>query len=235
VGNKGFTRQNQTTLASIYRLFDFLLIVIALLAAAFSYGVTLTKEYWLVCLASLLVYLYLSEVFSLYRSWRVDKITHLLSTSFGVWLGSFIAVILVLFLLKESESYSRVTFGLWFIYTSFSLTGWRLLFNSYLRYMRKQGRNQRYVAIIGVTEQGLALLHEINNHPEHGLQVTGFYDDRADRFHVRPFATLGTVADAVDAARQRELDIVYIALPLTDKAALAKFWNNLVIPLLMCI
>lgn len=222
MGNKGFTRQNQTTLASIYRLFDLLLIAAALWLAAFSYKVQLTSSYWLVCSASLLLYIYLSEVFSLYRSWRVDKLTHMLSAAFWVWLCSFVAVILMLFLLKESEAYSRVTFGLWFLYSTIALTGWRLCFNSYLRYMRRQGRNLRYVAILGVTEQGIALLKEINDNPEHGLQVTGFYDDRADRFFVRPFATLGNLNDAVEAARQRELDIVYIALPLTDKARVSE-------------
>ncbi len=217
MGNKGFTRQNQNTLASVYRLADFLLIIAALQLAAMSYGIELNKIYWLACLVALLSFMYFAEVFSLYRSWRVSKLNDLVATTFGVWCCSFFTVIFLSFLLKESESYSRVTFGLWFIYSSVLLTGWRLAFNSYLRYMRRQGRNLRYVAIIGVTETGIALLNEINHNPEHGLQVTGFYDDRAERFHVRPFATLGKLNDAVDAARQRELDSVYIALPLTDK------------------
>jgi putative colanic acid biosynthesis UDP-glucose lipid carrier transferase len=221
MGNKGFSRQNQNSLASLYRLFDLVLIAAALWLAAFSYGVELTNDYWLVCFVSLVAYLYLSTVFSLYRSWRVDKLIHLLSTTFWVWLISYVSVIFILFLVKESETYSRVTFGLWFVYATLLLTGWRLAFNSYLRYMRKQGRNLRHVAILGVTEQGLALLQEINEHPEHGLQVAGFYDDRAERFYRTPFSTLGKLNDAVAAARQRELDIVYIALPLTDKARIS--------------
>lgn len=219
--NSGFTQQNQHAQASLYRLFDILLIIACLWLAAFSYNLRLTEEYWFVCSVSLLLFMYFSEVFSLYRSWRVDKLSHLLGAVFWVWLGSFTAVIFLLFLLKESETYSRVIFGLWFVYTTVVLSGWRLLLNAYLRYMRRQGRNLRSVAIIGVTEHGMALLHEINSHPEHGLQVCGFYDDRPQHCYVRPFATLGNVQDAVNAARRHELDIIYIALPLNDKTCIS--------------
>jgi putative colanic acid biosynthesis UDP-glucose lipid carrier transferase len=54
--------------------------------------------------------------------------------------------------------------------------------------------------------------------PSLGLQVYGFYDDRAEeRCHPIP-ESLGTYAgslsDAVDAARTGEIDLIYIAFPL---------------------
>jgi putative colanic acid biosynthesis UDP-glucose lipid carrier transferase len=87
-----------------------------------------------------------------------------------------------------------------------------------LRELRARGYNTRDAAIIGMTEIGEQLALQIQAIPSLGLEVYGFYDDRAEeRCHPIPESLggyAGSLKDAVDAARRGELDLIYIAFPL---------------------
>jgi putative colanic acid biosynthesis UDP-glucose lipid carrier transferase len=100
-----------------------------------------------------------------------------------------------------------------------------------LRELRAHGYNTRAAAIIGMTEIGEELAIQIQTVPSLGLQVYGFYDDRAEeRCHPIP-ESLGTyngsLKDAVDAARTGEIDLIYIAFPLRAEPRINRLLQEL--------
>lgn len=227
---KGLIKENASTFASLYKLVDLSLIILCQFLCAFFYEVEFSNLYLMMAMFACLSFLFFSEVFSLYRSWRIGRMQHFVLATFWSWSASFVSMILLTFLLKESESFSRVVFTLWFLSAGFALLIWRFGFNLYLRYMRRQGHNLRTVAIIGANECGKSLLSEIVNNPEHGLQFVGFYDDCDAAGREIGHPTLGDVEEAVFAAKRSEIDIFYVALPLDDKdqinKILVKFGNT---------
>ena len=104
------------------------------------------------------------------------------------------------------------------------LYSWRLGVYLYKRNRRKLGLSQRCVAIIGATESAAYLHAEIVKHDELGFNFKGFYDDRSPE---RLFEQLeqqgveGGIQSAVDAARNGEIDILYIALPMKAQKRIA--------------
>ena len=83
----------------------------------------------------------------------------------------------------------------------------------YVRRVRRAGRNQRRVLIVGAGVAGRRLAQSFENYPWMGFSVIGFTDDhKSDAPDV--LGTTGDTVHIVDAA-QDPIDYVYIALPLT--------------------
>ena len=139
--------------------------------------------------------------------------------AWGGWFVGVVPVLLfLLFISKRSDDYSRIIVSSWFVLVPFLISIWRTTTTLVLRELRARGYNTRDAAIVGMTELGEQLAAQIKSVPSLGLEVRGFYDDRADdRCHPIPDALgqrAGILADLVDAARSGEVDLIYIAFPL---------------------
>jgi putative colanic acid biosysnthesis UDP-glucose lipid carrier transferase len=97
------------------------------------------------------------------------------------------------------------------------LWSWRLGVRIVLQEMRVRGYNSRAAAIVGVSAVGENLAHRIASSPWMGLRLAGFYDDRSiTRLEAQDLPQIevkGGFDALVEQARNREIDIVYIALP----------------------
>ena len=86
------------------------------------------------------------------------------------------------------------------------------------RTLRSHGMNRKTYAIVGVNELGIQLAHNIENSPETGLQLIGFFDDRPDERLIsipESFGKkIGGLKRLVNLARNGELDAIYIAFPM---------------------
>lgn len=214
MNSKGLIKENSNTFSSLYRLFDLTIIANSLLLTAFLYNVSIELHYIVVLLGSGILFLYLSELFGLYRSWRVGHFGQIARVVLSVWWLTFLIITFFTFALKHGESFSRFTFAIWLISSSVVMVAWRYCFYLFLGHIRRKGRNTRSVAIVGATSAGIELKQQLDLHPEQGLKFAGFYDDRTiDRLGIST-GLLGTVDEAVKAAQQGKIDIMYIALPL---------------------
>ncbi|BDF95890.1 undecaprenyl-phosphate glucose phosphotransferase [Pseudoalteromonas sp. KAN5] len=136
---------------------------------------------------------------------------------------AFMALFAIAFLLKFTESLSRVSLLLWLSFSFLMLYSWRLVAMLYKRHKRKLGVGARKVAIVGATESGLYLYQEIIKHAELGYDFVGFFDDRSPE---RVFTQLDkNVADeiniAVNMARCGEIEVLFIALPMKAEKRIA--------------
>ncbi|TPV53842.1 undecaprenyl-phosphate glucose phosphotransferase [Aestuariibacter sp. GS-14] len=227
--NGGFIRNNINQFAFIYRLIDILIIQLCLAVSAMAYIGKFDTKYFVLGLVSNMAYLFFAELFVLYRSWRNGSFKEMLFYTVSSWLLTLFPLFIFLFFTKQTEYFSRVTLGLWIISTTTLLCLWRALFRQFLISIRKKGYNTRSVGIIGLTKRGLDLANEIVNYPEAGYKLTAIFDERApERLNDKYLHKLaGGIADGVKMAQEGKIEILFIALPLTNKERIENILKEL--------
>jgi len=218
--HNGFVKNNVNTFAAAYRFVDLVVIHISLLLALTIYGLAFSNDYLLLSLTANITFAIAAESNALYRSWRSGFFKQLIFYTFISWGIAVTAMLLLMFFSKTSEAYSRVAIALWIGIGGLALIGWRTLFGVFLTHMRKKGRNTRSVAIIGMSEAGIRLAHEINYRKETGYRLEAFYDDRGQDRLDDTFADklVGDVESGVRAAKANQYDTIFIALPMKAEA-----------------
>ena len=205
--------------APLVRLIDFALVYGALWLPIYARGETWDGRSWTAATIAATSFMLIGQSLRLYRSARGARLKPQLVRVWTAWFAGVVPVLLfLLFISKQSEEYSRVTVSSWFILAPILISVWRMTSTLSLRELRARGYNTRAAAIIGMTEIGEQLALQIQAIPSLGLEVYGFYDDRADeRCHPIPESLggyAGSLKDAVDAARRGDVDLIYIAFPL---------------------
>ncbi len=173
--SNGLLSTIQSSFSALYRTVDLLIISASYLACLYGYGTELDINYQLVLLIALSSFLFISQTFDLYRSWRTSTTLNMLSFTALVWIICCTILITLAYFTKTGSYYSRVTIGLWFVVTLFALCSWRVIFRALLFHFRKSGRNTKSVIIIGVTPSGIKLADEIVSNPQLGLKLIGNY------------------------------------------------------------
>jgi putative colanic acid biosynthesis UDP-glucose lipid carrier transferase len=220
--SKGIIQNNINRFAVLYRLFDYLALQAALFIAIKAYGVPVSKEYFDISLIAIIGFAFSAESFNLYRSWRAGYLLQVVFYTVLAWAVGTGLVLCFLFFSKTGVDYSRVVLGLWFVIALFALIGWRYCFAKLLFNLRARGFNTRDVVIIGLTENAVRLVKEIQEHPETGYRLKAIYDDRTnDRIDPEYHHLLkGGIDEGVAHAKNREFDTVFIALPVTAETRL---------------
>ncbi|WP_321325720.1 undecaprenyl-phosphate glucose phosphotransferase [Thiomicrorhabdus sp.] len=213
---------------SIFRIFDITILVITLIIIVSVYGLTFNNNHVMVLTLTLVFFLYLTEAMGLYRKLRLGKFTQRVMVIFASTTLSFLLLTSTLFLIKESEQFSRLVIFSWYIFSLIGFVGWRLIFRHTKRNLYKQGINLRKVAIIGLNPVARTLLREIEKYPELGLEFVGFYDDRDKGRLKGDLSQLkGNVSDALKLAQDGTLDSVYICIPLIAETRIARIIHTL--------
>ena len=227
--NGGFIRNNLNQFAFLYRLIDIFIIQICLIAASYLYLEKFDVKYFVLGLVSNMAYLFFAELFVLYRSWRNGSFKEMVFYTVCSWALTLFPLFIFLFFTKQTEYFSRVVLGLWIVSTSILLCAWRGVFRQFLISIRRKGYNTRSVGIIGLTKRGIDLANEIINYPESGYKLTAVFDERdpARLDHKYIDRLEGGIAEGVKMAQQGKLEILFVALPLTNKERIEKILRAL--------
>ncbi|WP_226999897.1 undecaprenyl-phosphate glucose phosphotransferase [Microbulbifer aggregans] len=175
-------------------------------------------------LLAVMAFVVMAEPAELYRSWRIDSFRAMLTTTALAWVSVCVLLLLVGYFSRLGHEYSRLVVGSWFLATLVLLGSWRFAMRRVLQYLRVHDRNTRSAAILGITPTGLQLARDLEQHPELGLRLQGFYripGIASVETSLAGAASLmtgpaGDLEDALAAARSGELDLVYIALPISE-------------------
>lgn len=219
----------QSSFSTLYRVVDLLVIATVYLISLYWYGVAFNTEYQLVLLISLSCFLFLSQTFELYRSWRTSTAFAMISYTSLVWVVCCTVLITLAYFTKTGGYYSRVAIGLWFVITLISLNLWRVVFRKVLFHFRKSGLNAKAVIIIGATPTGLKLAQQITANPQHGFKLQGFYDDRPkERLpDMQGYLVKGTIEQGILLVKGNpDISHVYIAMPMKAEARITEILNR---------
>lgn len=202
--------------AFIHRLLDISIFIMVLLVVCQLYGVTFSKNYLILLLAQIAGSSYIAEALQLYRPWRINQFRYMLWQVCLLLAICFAGLISVLFLLKVSESFSRVVVVAWYAASAICMLSWRLVFRAIRKFQVAHGVQLQRMAIVGLTPRGIQLYHEIKNHPELGFECIGFFDDREPERFAPEYRSLllGNVTESVMTAQSGVISRLYVALPL---------------------
>lgn len=215
----GWGGDSDAELAPLMRLVDLVLVYVALWLPTYARGEVWDQRAWIASTIAAVLFLLIGQSLSVYESARGARLRPQLMRIWAGWIAGVVPVLLfLLFISKQSESYSRVIVSSWFLLAPFLISIWRTAATLILRELRTRGYNTRAAAIVGMTELGEQLAIQMRDVPSIGLRAHGFYDDREEeRCHpISPDLGVraGTLSDLVAAAKSGEVDLIYIAFPL---------------------
>jgi len=146
-----------------------------------------------------------------------------------IWGMTMSVLLLVAFIGKESESYSRGWALGWMVATMALLIVERGILHLLIVWWARRGYLVRYVVIVGAGETGARLAAALRQAQDGNIEILGFFDDRGARVpqEIYGLQVLGSTDDLLLLARRQRIDEVIVALPLSAEQRLKLLFDKL--------
>ena len=214
----------------IYRITDILVILFILFLGAPYTNFYNIEGYLVAGLSAIVIFGLVGRFTDIYTSWSGRPLSDEAIRITIAWLLTFMSLVFIAFVTKTSEQFSRVVLIAWLVATPLLLILARFILRQIFSRLRRMGVNNRNVAIVGMTQNGLQFAKDLESKPEFGYKVAGFYDDREDRIHrdvLNHYQNLGDFDDMIKSARDGEWDQIYIALPVEARKRMLRLLDQL--------
>jgi putative colanic acid biosynthesis UDP-glucose lipid carrier transferase len=223
---RGVLNTHSRSLDLAARGFDVLLIWVGLMAAHNQMDTSWTFKSNVLSMLSLVFFQIFAEISGLYLSWRSQSLSVAFRKLFYVLCLTFSVLVIAAWASREPHWISRRTlFMWWFIYGGVLLIAWRVLLRTLLLRLRQHGFNTRRVAVVGSGTLAKSLLQKIHLNPWMGLVVHGVYTN--EDFQSPDFPYQGDCMRVIEAARNGDVDNVYITLPMSQEEYIRELVDGL--------
>jgi putative colanic acid biosynthesis UDP-glucose lipid carrier transferase len=227
----GFIRPYQRELALLGRAIDLVIVIVTLRLGMFLSGWAWDMRYTLLASVAATLFYLCAEAVKLYDNRRSTPLQADLRNLLLAWTATAFIVLLVGYVLKVSDLYSRTAVTTWFVLAPTGLALWRLSVRAGLTKARTLGYNIRRVAIVGSGEHGVNVARTVEQAPWMGLKVVGMFDDRAPvpgRVQSNlPVPLLGKTDDLLEEIARGRIDMVYVTLPINNLERITRLLNAL--------
>ena len=145
------------------------------------------------------------------------------------WLVLFFCLLALGYITKSSSEFSRRLVLSWAFVTPALLIVARSVAHDALVHELSDPHNARRAVFVGYNEISLSLAERIEANPASGLISHGFFDDRSvERLQPVPYAKLrGGLQHLVDYVKQRTVDVIFVALPVSHLSRVKKLLEDL--------
>lgn len=195
-------------------LFDIIIIAVSYIVAyiliSIHHSIDLTSNGTVPFFILLLVWFLSAKSFYLYDEFRIRTFISELIALIKNIIALTIALILILFLLKEGNL-SRYFVLVFVSILTILMMLEKYIINRVIKSIRIRGRNIRYMLIIGAGDLGKKFFRSIQNHPHFGYRIVGFLDD--DPTSMSNGMYLGPLDELPNVLNDQLIDDVIIALP----------------------
>lgn len=216
--NNSYQNTQQLTIKHISQVVDVTLVFVLLFVITNIYpDANWSSKYALLGLVGIILFLFISDITTLYQSWHGVSYQSECTRVLIVWALVVMIMLVVAYATKTSAAYSRVVVGFWFMLLPAVFCFWRGSLRLVLRKYRSKGQFTRSVAVLGANENGIQISTTIQNSPWLGLEFMGFYDDREQVDDRVKWAgdIKGSISGLIAESYAGNIDIVYISLPLS--------------------
>ncbi|MGF6262461.1 putative colanic acid biosynthesis UDP-glucose lipid carrier transferase [Paraburkholderia youngii] len=226
-------------LSVLARIIDIAMVALAAMVAAavHSGGAVWLDDMQSVSLAfgCLLVVVFFPAL-GIYQSWRGKPLYDLLSRVTGGWLMVEVTGVLISFSVHRADSLSRLWLVYWALASIVLLVVTKVIVYSILRGLRREGFNQRAVAIVGGAPYGRFLIEQMKGRPEAGFTPVVVFDEDGT---INPYedpdaahAVAGVPVERdyqrmIELVRQRSIRELWLALPISKEKAIHRFVRDL--------
>jgi len=208
----------------LHRMLDAVMTPAILYLAVISYGQNWNTYIYAALSAGLLLPI-MNQFNGLYRSWRGRSIFEGSRIVIKSWIMVWALLIILAFLLKVSDQYSRVVLAGWFLLTPIFLIGCRFLIRAILSTLYKAGIFNKKVAIYGSGNASQQLRATFNRHLWLGYQLVSIYDDLSVEHTNSELG--GGVNKLLEDAKNDVFETLYIALPASRDSEIKLLLNEL--------
>ena len=145
------------------------------------------------------------------------------------WAAVIGVLVLLAFLTKTSEHFSRAWLLLWCALSTATLCVSRVIVYFSILDWKSQGRLRRNIAVVGLGPIGQRLISWLIDHPDQEYRVVGAFDDRLARspHYCWEVPLLGNVDALLEYLRRHPVDMVVVALPLSAEERLCQIFHKL--------
>ena len=211
-------RQTWSIRDALHRLIDGLCIVGAMFAVLAVFRLPVEQAYLLAAASGIIGFYLVAEFCGLYRSWRGVSAEREVLCAVLAWTYTAIVLFVVGFTFRLVEAYPRRVGLSWLAGTPVLIVSLRLAMRRMQQFLRARGFNRRGFAIIGVNDLAFQLARNIEESPELGLQLVGFYDDRPEgrtpEVPVELGRRIGDLDELLVQARHGNVQTIYITFPM---------------------
>jgi Undecaprenyl-phosphate glucose phosphotransferase len=164
-----------------------------------------------------------------YRLKQLLRLDWQLTRALIMWSVTLSLLLLVAFLGKMSDSYSRGWALAWVIATPTLLSAARAILHLAVTRWRLDGRLARNIVIVGAGNEGRRVIAKLRRAQDRSIAVWGLFDDRKSRLphQVLGMRVIGTTDDLLQVARRVPIDEVIVALPLDAEHRLRALFSKL--------
>lgn len=228
---RGLLQEYASTLTLIAKFIDiFCVISGAYLAYYWRFDTfLLPHNYQIALVITALLTLIVFSTSGIYTSWRGKRWLHQARIVTMVWLSIVIILILIAFLTKTSDTFSRQWMAMWTTVAWVSLLSFRFGFHKLLQNMRKKGWNHKRIIIVGTGELARSVARNLGGASWTGLDIIAFYDDDV--------CSVTRMIDGIDVkcgidnlhniVQQNQINEVWLALPLKEEKRMKSILLNL--------
>jgi len=223
----GFLHSHSTTLGSLMRIIDTLLLALALPVAVLLNDDTWRREFMLAMMFALFIAPVVLQAVDAYRPWRTMNFL----AEGKVLLFAWLVIMMILASLgMASQSSSFFSNKLLFTWGGLALLLLLLLHGLrrlLLHHLRLLGRNTRRAVVVGAGQLGNELAKRIDASPWMGIKLDGFFDDNAGAVPYADSPLLGDCSAVAEYINTASIDLVYIALPMRAESRMKSLMKDL--------
>ena len=221
---KGLLKTHSYLSSAISRILDMVLI---LFAGFFSYwlrlgahGFPLPPRYGALILIGMLLAAVVFPVFGVYRSWRARGLLAPAANVLGGWCVVFLVLMFLLVFSRQGGDFSRLWLGYWFGISGGLLVALRIMMFMVLRALRRSGRNQRHVIIIGCGPMAQDLVRRARKEVWAGFRVLAVFTNAPALSASEVEQVVQPLDGLADYLATHEVDEAWIAVPLEQTTRL---------------
>jgi putative colanic acid biosynthesis UDP-glucose lipid carrier transferase len=218
LGTRLSIHSTHSLLEATFRVIDAACIILSLRLALIGLQNVEGQLFWLTTTCAIAIFFGLSEFLGMYRDWRGESSEQEIACGLITWTLTAVVMLLVGFAAEQLANFPKGRLFLWGVATPLLFVGSRVLIRGGQRFLRSKGFNSRQYAIVGVNPLALQLAQNVEQAPELGLRLLGFFDDRPpDRTPNVPSEIgrrVGNLDELVQATRSGNVDMIYITFPM---------------------
>ncbi|KXU93336.1 undecaprenyl-phosphate glucose phosphotransferase, partial [Caballeronia megalochromosomata] len=168
--------------------------------------------------------------FGIYQSWRGKAVYDLLLRVTAAWLLVESAGVLLTFSIHRSESLSRLWLMYWAACTVGLLIVSKTLIYTALKFLRREGFNQKTVAIVGSAPYAQMLIEQMRGRPDAGFSPVCVFDIDTKRGDMKGDALAGVPIERdfdqlAEQVRERRIRELWLALPISQEQTIHHIVN----------
>lgn len=164
----------ESNLVWLHRLMDAVLPICILYFSTLLYSVHWHDRYIIMGTLGGMLFILSSQASGTYRNWHGLSFFSSIKTILKSWLWTWAVLIIIAFLYKDTQNFSRFVIALWALLTPFTLIIYRLLLRAILIRYRKHSSRSRNIAIAGAGKVGQHMANIIKSNEWLGFNIVAF-------------------------------------------------------------